>query len=93
MSNFNFVSHSYSYASNTVNGQTATFSEERHENPSGETIRRSSQMPGQAPTEEHIRFDSSGRQIRDDRDASRRIEDVTDREEGSGREQYKVKGE
>jgi len=46
-------------------------------NPSGTTVRRTSEQPGQAPTEQTLHYDSSGKAIDQGTDAGR-IEDVTD---------------
>jgi len=77
-----FQSHSYSSSSFTSsrNGegpQIWSSTESRSSNPQGTTIHRTSEQPGQLPTQETLRFDESGKVIGQPRETGR-IEDVSD---------------
>jgi len=76
--------HSQSYSSSTFssssNGEapkTWRKTESAETNPSGTTVRRTSEQPGQAATEQTLRYDSSGKAVDQPTDAGR-IEDATD---------------
>ncbi|KAF1960036.1 hypothetical protein CC80DRAFT_489276 [Byssothecium circinans] len=80
-----FQATSYSYSSNTVNGQTRSQSETTYSDPSGTKVHRTSQEPGQAAREEHIEYDNAGRRIAD-AGSRGRIEDVTDEQSEKDRQ-------
>jgi hypothetical protein len=84
MSNQQSPFHSQSYSSSTFssssNGEapkTWSQTENVQTNKDGTTVYKTSERPGQAPTQETLRFDSSGKAIGEPKDAGR-IEDVTD---------------
>jgi len=72
-----FSTSTFVSSSNGEAPKTWRKTENTETNPSGTTIRRTSELPGQAPTEQTLRYDSSGKVIDQPTDA-RRIEDVTD---------------
>lgn len=74
-----FQSSSYSFSSSSVNGRTTSHSESTYSDPSGTHVHRASQAPGQAPKEERLQYDNSGRKI-EDAGTQGRIEDVTEKE-------------
>lgn len=76
--------HSQSYSSATFssssNGEAAKTwrrTESSSSNPQGTTTHKTSEEPGQAPVQETIRYDSSGKAIENSSNAGK-IEDVTD---------------
>jgi hypothetical protein len=84
MSNQQSSFHSQSYTSSTFssssNGEapkTWRKTESTETNPSGTTVRRSSEQPGQASIQETLRYDHEGKAIEQPKDTGR-IEDVTD---------------
>jgi len=72
-----FSTSTFSSSSNGEAPKTWRKTESTETNPSGTTVRRTSEQPGQAPTEQTLRYDSSGKAINQPTDAGR-IEDVTD---------------
>lgn len=66
----------------SVDGRTTSYTELTHSNPSGTTIHRTSQQPGQAPTNETVRIPASGNAGIEDGGARERTEDVTDNDRG-----------
>lgn len=83
MSNSNSNSQSYSsstYTSIQSGGapQTWRSTESFTRNPQGTTIHRTSEQPGQDPSEEKIQLDSQGRQVLAQPQESRKIEDVSE---------------
>jgi hypothetical protein len=79
-SSFHSQSYSSSTFSSTSNGEapkTWRNTEHTETNPSGTTIRRTSEQPGQAPTQEMLHYDSEGKAIEQSND-NKKIEDVTD---------------
>lgn len=61
-----------------MDGRTTSYTESTHSNPSGTTIHRTSQQPGQAPTNETVHLPASGNARIEDGGARERIKDVTD---------------
>jgi len=83
MSNSHFESKSYSSStfSSSCNGeapQTWRSTESASSNPQGTTIHRTSEQPGQAPTQERLQLDSQGQLMLDRPQESGRIEDVSE---------------
>ena len=70
-SQYSFQSTSYRSSSSSVDGRTTSYTELTHSNPSGTTIHRTSQQPGQPLTNETVRLPASG---------NARIEDKGERE-------------
>ena len=62
-----------------MNGQTRSYTEATHSDPSGTKVHRTAQEPGQAPKEERIEYDGSGRRLQE-AGSRGRIEDVTDKD-------------
>ncbi|OAL47108.1 hypothetical protein IQ07DRAFT_589982 [Pyrenochaeta sp. DS3sAY3a] len=81
-----FSSFSTSSSSVTHNGATTSRSETTYSDPSGTRIRRTSQEPGQALREEREEYDANGRRLESGQGSARRIEDVSDEQEGKDRE-------
>ncbi|KAG8158522.1 hypothetical protein KVR01_011644 [Diaporthe batatas] len=95
MPSFSFSSTAFS-SSETRNGSTTThsYTEERRSDPSGTTVRTTTQNDPDAPPVQEVRyFDAGGHEVPAERaahrglggatpsrDSSRRIEDVSDRE-------------
>ncbi|KAJ4365028.1 hypothetical protein N0V83_008644 [Neocucurbitaria cava] len=75
-----FQSFSTSFSSSSHNGQTSSRSETTYSDPSGTHVHRTSQEPGQEPREERFETDHAGRRV--EGASQRRIEDVTDKDEG-----------
>jgi len=76
-----FSSTSFTSSSSTVDGRTTSFSEERHSDPEGTTIYRTSQQPGEERKEERVR-------VPVERDGERsRIEDVSEKDGEDGYEE------
>jgi len=73
-SNSTFSSVSYSSTSSTIDGRTTSFTEERHTDPSGTKIYRTSQQPGETPRTERVNLPVERREEKG------RIEDVTDKD-------------
>ena len=61
-----------------MDGRTTSYTESMHSNPSGTTIHRTSQQPGQAPTNETVHLPASGNAGIEDGGVKERTEDVTD---------------
>ncbi|KAF2183399.1 hypothetical protein K469DRAFT_710900 [Zopfia rhizophila CBS 207.26] len=70
-------SASFSSFSSTSNGQTRSYAEQTHTDPSGTKVHRTMQEPGQPPVEERFQYDASGNRI-EEAGTRGRIEDVTD---------------
>ncbi|KAF2690639.1 hypothetical protein K458DRAFT_412000 [Lentithecium fluviatile CBS 122367] len=82
-----FQSTSFSFSSSTINGSTSSTSKITRSDPSGTKVHTRSQEPGQAPRDERIQYDASGRRIEDAGAGARgRIEDVTDEQEKRDKE-------
>lgn len=64
-----------------MDGRTTSYTESTHSNPSGTTIHRTSQQPGQAPTNETVHLPTSGNAGIEDGGARERIKDVTDNDQ------------
>src|SRR6266481_812722 len=77
-SQYSFQSTSYSSSFSNVDGRTTSYTESTHSNPSGTTIHRTSQQPGQAPTNETVHLPASGNAKIENEGARERIKDVTD---------------
>ncbi|KAF2642288.1 hypothetical protein P280DRAFT_467685 [Massarina eburnea CBS 473.64] len=82
-----FQSSSFSYASSTFNGQTRSQTQTTQSDPSGTTVHRTSQEPGQGRHEERLEYDNAGRRI-EEADTKGRIEDVTDKEQSEKDREY-----
>jgi hypothetical protein len=77
-----YYSTSSSSYSSTNNGQTTSFSQSTHSDPSGTRVYQTVQEPGQAPREEHFEIDSTGRRVGGVEGSTQgRIQDVTDGDE------------
>ncbi|OCL05750.1 hypothetical protein AOQ84DRAFT_91561 [Glonium stellatum] len=79
-SQYTFQSSSYKSSSSTVDGRTTSYTESSHSDPSGTTIHRTSQQPGQKPTNETVHLPASGSEGVQDGGTRQRIEDVTDKD-------------
>ncbi|KIW01714.1 uncharacterized protein PV09_06891 [Verruconis gallopava] len=75
---FSYSSSSFTSSRDGEAPQTWRSSETRSSNPQGTTIHRTSEQPGQLPTEEKLQLDSEGRPILDKTDQRGRIEDVSE---------------
>ena len=77
-----YYSTSSSSFSSTSNGQTTSYSQSTHSDPSGTRVHRIFQEPGQAPREERFETDNAGRPVAGgDGNTQGRIQDVTDSDE------------
>lgn len=89
-----FQSFSSSSFSSSINGRTTSHSEHTYSDPSGTKVHRTSQRNGEAPVEERIQYDSSGRRMENSGATQGRIQDVTDEENQAERDrQYEEKME
>jgi hypothetical protein len=75
-----FKSFSSSSFSSSINGRTTSHSEQTYSDPSGTKVHRTSQRDGEAPVEERIEYDNSGRRIENPGATKGRIQDVTEEE-------------
>ncbi|KAF2709263.1 hypothetical protein K504DRAFT_467241 [Pleomassaria siparia CBS 279.74] len=81
MSNFSYTaSSSFSSSMSSSNGQTRSYSQITHSDPSGTKVHRTIQEPGEARRVERVEYDANGRRIGSE-DGRGRIEDVTDKED------------
>ncbi|KAF2433307.1 hypothetical protein EJ08DRAFT_584031 [Tothia fuscella] len=72
-----YSSSTFSSSSNGEAPKTCSQTESTSSNPQGTIVHKTSEKPGQAPIEQTLRYDSSGKAIQDSNETGR-IEDVTD---------------
>lgn len=78
-SSYTQSSYSTSSTQTTTNGQTTGFTQtsSSHTDPSGTTFHSSHQTHGEPPQTQTRHFDTSGRELLDERSSAGRIEDVS----------------